>query len=1367
VIANAAPLFQYQNMEMRQDLCEQCLAGQGLLTHVMFMQACWRVAQHEREAIAQARTLCWQAVQRESSMCSAQLHQDMEQLPSTIIPDGEVGPTIDVGTGNTSKMTDEAEELSWTQVGEGDSESSTSRTPSPPDDGDSHPHQTLTGSWHKVSAQQQQQRQQPWVTLPPTQESTKALLETLLDLSRFGNLAQISPFLEDLQTQLLSGKIGVADFLTQLDEMAGVVPADSVTALKKQAFRVAGDMGTAMKLLMDYALPKKANYSLATLAHYGGTDSSACNGDDDLVMLTCILDFFLDLCEEGELNSVAFFWQQLCHIHLRMLPGRNAVELAKIDIFEDFLLTVVCHHSIHLGLELVWSHTADLEDSLSLPTGNSAVGNIVCSPPCRARRFSVLRFVCELESILFDYEDGWGGGSVSLRTMLSATAHQLDLLSLVMKDLQALRRNSPWQMTRSARNSLWSRRRANMDINCNPCDHDPSQAASHKLQVAKHAEYFSTHLNFTKRLCDVAEKLRFLEIDKRHAALEEELGMLNTSGTMGGDPLNALRENRTDNLVRVVRVPRTEGHVFRSKERTPILLLMEVIDGGAMIADEDQENQSSSPIVSVEEMPLDPIASESHAGSEYLEESAQAMEFPAEADLPDVPDGKIADEPQPQESKDEIASKFLSQSLNESDRAGLLSVEASDDSKRSPKPTALKRFGIAGNAAEVTLTPRQDVEDLVASVIVQQMNEVGLPDLNVAEVNSTATAEEFTKEAAIEPNLNANGDNYVTVESVKHNSANGNDPASDHRRVDGPESTLSSNAEKTSTLDDKPSPPTSSPLVNRRRSRMSALGKMQYGINRVDLSNTLAPTGDVRREVLNVIMMRGFQGNTIAAGTADSVQRSLQELERQRATELLLEKTEDLKHEDQVVDATHVELESTRQKLASLGLIALSPKSSDEEAMHCQPSEEDEAMESIRLHLIQNRVAQGQLSAADAAKVLQHASLNRTFSDRSPEKDFSSPRDLSETPTIDAGDVDPRLAGCGPLPPAVLQALTLWKGGMVTNGELLELVKKDIQFVRHSVLLDVANVDKLIENSDFWGRFAFGERWAEKKSRISATSPQGSLPGWDLVGVIVKSNDDLRQEAFVMQLIELCQEAFELAGLELWVNPYRILATGRTTGVIEMVRNAMSFDALKKRPGYGKGGLREHLHRMTEFTANPGGAFKSAQRNFVRSLAAYSLMSYLFMFKDRHNGNILLDTAGHVIHIDFGFVFGAAPGGSFSLEMSTPFKLTEEMLDVMGGLRSPLFSEFVTLFCCGFLALQCHSEIFLTVVEIMSKDSTFKCFEGRDTVEVVAKLKERFCTNLSKGETIAFALDLIKQATTSYGTRQYDLYQYMSQGIAV
>ena len=43
---------------------------------------------------------------------------------------------------------------------------------------------------------------------------------------------------------------------------------------------------------------------------------------------------------------------------------------------------------------------------------------------------------------------------------------------------------------------------------------------------------------------------------------------------------------------------------------------------------------------------------------------------------------------------------------------------------------------------------------------------------------------------------------------------------------------------------------------------------------------------------------------------------------------------------------------------------------------------------------------------------------------------------------------------------------------------------------------------------------------------------------------------------------------------------------------------------------------------------------------------------------------------------------------------------------------------------------------------------------------------ERFCPDLDKEDTIAFALDIIKQATQSYGTKQYDYFQYLSQGIA-
>jgi len=121
-------------------------------------------------------------------------------------------------------------------------------------------------------------------------------------------------------------------------------------------------------------------------------------------------------------------------------------------------------------------------------------------------------------------------------------------------------------------------------------------------------------------------------------------------------------------------------------------------------------------------------------------------------------------------------------------------------------------------------------------------------------------------------------------------------------------------------------------------------------------------------------------------------------------------------------------------------------------------------------------------------------------------------------------------------------------------------------------------------------------------------------------------------------------------------------------GIIEVVPNSHSRDQLGKAFE-----INLHEYFLKKYGNESTKEFKTARYNFIRSLAAYAVVSFILQIKDRHNGNILIDESGHLIHIDFGFIFDWSPGKDMRFE-SAAFKLTQEFIDILGG--SPSAAAF-------------------------------------------------------------------------------------------
>jgi len=284
----------------------------------------------------------------------------------------------------------------------------------------------------------------------------------------------------------------------------------------------------------------------------------------------------------------------------------------------------------------------------------------------------------------------------------------------------------------------------------------------------------------------------------------------------------------------------------------------------------------------------------------------------------------------------------------------------------------------------------------------------------------------------------------------------------------------------------------------------------------------------------------------------------------------------------------------------------------------------------------------------------------------------------------------------------------------------------------------------------------WGESWDVRRERAKRASPFGKrYKSWSLDAVLVKGGDDLRQELLAAQLIKEFKRIFKEARLPLWLKEMEVLVTSSNSGLIECIHDAVSVDGLKKHyPGKSLADIFKVAFADKLF---------EAKRNFIESCAAYSLVIWFLQVKDRHNANLMLDSSGHVVHIDFGFMLSNSPGGNMAFEQS-PFKLTQEFVDVMDGECSDQYEYFRTLVIRGFLEARKQMERILLPVRMLLKGSKLPCFrEGPEWV--LQSLQERFLMSLTEEACIERVVDLIDSSVNNWRTVQYDNYQRIMNGI--
>ena len=188
----------------------------------------------------------------------------------------------------------------------------------------------------------------------------------------------------------------------------------------------------------------------------------------------------------------------------------------------------------------------------------------------------------------------------------------------------------------------------------------------------------------------------------------------------------------------------------------------------------------------------------------------------------------------------------------------------------------------------------------------------------------------------------------------------------------------------------------------------------------------------------------------------------------------------------------------------------------------------------------------------------------------------------------------------------------------------------------------------------------------------------------------IYKSEDIRKDHIVSCIIRVMDRILKNSGLDMNIITYNILPTAMNSGLIEIVPNSETLYNIKEKSNYS---IQNYI-----LENNKKLPVEEVRNRFIKSTAAYCVITYLLGIGDRHMDNIMVTKDGRLFHIDYSFMLGLDPK-----PLAPKMRITGEMIDALGGIKSSYYKAFEEYCSQCYNILRRHANLFTNMLFLLTK----------------------------------------------------------------